>query len=106
MPAKLKCFVERVFEAGVVAEWDRKSPPKPLLKGKTTVIIQTCDAPYTLYKYFHCDFPYRQLAEGILRTVGIKVVKRFEFSMVFKSSDKRRAKWLARVEKYAQKTLN
>ena len=104
MPALLKGFIERLFLPGFAFEYQEKSPfPKKLLKGKTSEIISTMDAPVWFYKWVSKDVGGKIIRTNIGAFCGIKN-KRTTYLAVMKTStlEKRRA-WLQQIERLANK---
>ena len=94
IPAKLKSFIDRVFQAGVVANMG-KYGPEPLLKGKTAVIMQSYDMPYFAMKYLSGDVPMKFLKIVLSNWSGLKIEKRFDIdcaSDAFRSEKTKMAK--------------
>lgn len=102
IPAKLKSIIESTFVKGVVAQFSSQGFPIPLLKGKTAVVIQTYDMPVFIMKYPGGDLPFKLMKE-IFKICGIKVKKRFDFGLMMNSDQKKRNKWLKKIENYALK---
>lgn len=102
IPAKLKSFIERVFQEGVVANMG-KYGPEPLMKGKTAVIMQSYDMPYFAMKYLLGDVPIKFLKVILTSWCGIKIEKRFDFDLIPNVSEKKKQKWLKNVRNFASK---
>ena len=103
IPALLKSFIERVFVEGVVSH-EGKMGPKPLMKGKTAVIMQSYSMPYFYMKYFCHDVVMKWWKVVLTNWCGPKIVKRFDFDLIDSVSEKRKQKWVNDVKKFV-KTL-
>jgi putative NADPH-quinone reductase len=101
IPAILKAFIDKTFREGVVVSIS-KFGPKPLLKGKTAVIMQSYDMPYIGMKSLG-DLPMKWWKVVLTKWCGIKIVKRFDFEMISSVSDKRKQKWINDVKNFVAK---
>lgn len=99
IPASLKCFIEKVFRAGVVSNMG-KCGPEPLLKGKTAVIMQSYDMPYWCMKYLYSDVPMKWWKVVLEKWCGPKIVKRFDFDMIGSTPEKKKQKWIKDIKKF------
>jgi putative NADPH-quinone reductase len=102
IPAKLKSFIERTFQEGVVSGTG-KYGPEPLLKGKTAVIMQSYDMPYFVMKYLYGDIPIKYLKVILSSWCGIKIEKRFDFDGISNVSEKKKQEWIEDIRKFAGK---
>ncbi len=103
VPAVLKGMFDRVFLPGYAFKyregsqfWDK------LLKGRSAHAITTMDTPPWYFKLVYCSPAHHQMRRTILEFAGIKPVKITSFGPVRYSSDARRAKWLNKVNHWAQ----
>lgn len=102
IPAKLKSFIERVFQNGIITNIG-KCGPEPLMKGKTAVIMQSYDMPYWAMKYYFGDLPVKYLKIILSSWCGIKIEKRFDFDSISNISEKKKQKWLKNIRSFASK---
>lgn len=102
IPALMKSFIERTFAEDVVSEMD-KMGPKPLLKDKTAVIIQSYSMPYFAMKYFYADIPMKWWKIALTDWCGPKIIKRFDFDMIDNVQEKRKQKWIKDIKKFVSK---
>lgn len=102
IPALMKSFIENVFTEGVVSEL-KKRVPKPLLKEKTSVIMQSYSMPYFAMKYFYGDIPIKWWKIILTDWCGPKIIKRFDFDMIDAVSEKRKQKWIKDIKKFVAK---
>ncbi|WP_255498792.1 NAD(P)H-dependent oxidoreductase [Dysgonomonas sp. ZJ709] len=99
MPAIMKGFIDRLFLPGLTYEYQEKSSiPKKLLKGKTSEIITTMDAPIWYYKYIMGNTGVKMLKIGILAFCGVKNKRVTYLSIVKSSTENQRNKWLSKVK--------
>lgn len=101
MPGIMKSFIDKTFNEGVVATMG-KYGPKPLLKGKTAVIMQSYDMPEIGMKMLG-DLPFKFMQVILTKWCGVKIVKRFDFEMIGMSSDKTKDRWLRQIKKFVAK---
>jgi len=102
LPAMLTSFISRVFAEGVVSDMSGMGP-KPLMKGKTAVIMQSYSMPFFAMKYFYGDVPLKWWKVVLTDWCGPKIVKRFDFDQIDNVPEKRKQKWLKEVRKFASK---
>jgi len=102
IPALMKSFIERTFAEDVVSEMG-KMGPKPLLKGKTAVIIQSYSMPYFAMKYFYGDIPMKWWKIVLTNWCGPKIIKRFDLDMIDNVPEKRKQKWIKDIKKFVSK---
>lgn len=103
LPAKLKAFIERVFQKDILVKYG-KFGPEPVLKDKTMVVIQSYSMPYFFMKYFYGDIPFKMLKVIFSSWCGFKIEKRFDFDIIDNVSEKQRQKWLNEIKKFVAKT--
>lgn len=102
IPAKLKAFIERVFQVDILVKYG-KMGPEPILKDKTLVVMQSYAMPYFFMKYFYGDLPFKFIKVVFEKWCGFKVVKRFDIDMTEDINEKRRQKLVSEVKKFALK---
>lgn len=103
-PALLKGFIERLFLPGFAFEYQDKSPfPKKLLKGRTSEIISTMDAPVFYYKWIVKDIGGKMIRKDIGAFCGIKNIRTTYLATLKTSTPEQRQKWLNKIELIAQK---
>jgi len=97
-PALLKGFIDRVFLPKFAFKyrensllWDK------LLTGKTARIIVTMDTPSWYYRLVYRNIGHRAMKTALLHFCGVKPVKITSFGPIKSSSEKQRAKWVAKV---------
>ena len=102
IPAKLKSFIDKAFQEGVVADMGEHGP-KPLLKGKTAVIMQSYDMPYFVMKYLYGDVPMKFLKVVLSSWCGLKIEKRFDFDLASEATESKKQKWVNDIRQFASK---
>lgn len=95
MPAILKGFFDKVFEAGFAFKYVDKMP-KGLLKDKKAAVLLTTGAPAVLY-LLSLSVPSRLISLGILKFCGIKN-KVFSVHSCLKFSRKKQPELRAKVK--------
>jgi len=100
----LKGFIDRVFLPGITFQPIEGKPlPKKLLKGKTSRVIITADAP-SWYNYLYMKRPLiNQFKKGVLEFCGIRPVKVTYLAPVKGSSLVTREKWLEKMKQLGSK---
>lgn len=98
VPAKLKAFVERVFQYGAIVK-SGKMGPEPLLKNKKLIIIQSYGMPYFFMKYIYGDLPFKFVKTVFETWCGFKLVKRIDFDMIDRIDQKRKSKLMKEILK-------
>lgn len=101
IPAILKSFIERTFQADVVWKFG-KMGPEPVMKNKTSVIIQSYSMPYFSMKLLG-DIPMKFWKVLVDQWCGFKIIKRFDFDMIDSVSEKRKQKWIKDIKKFIAK---
>ena len=100
-PSKLQSFIENVFVGGFAFEYHKNNKKyvtwDKLLKGKTTRIISTMDAPPWYFKLVFKDPNYKRMKQT-MKFCGITSVKTQYFGPVKGSSLQTRKKWLLKIE--------
>ena len=100
MPALLKGFIDRVFLLGFAFRYRSNSSLwDKLLKGKSARLIVTMDTPSWYNRFVYGQPGHRAMKRATLQFCGITPVRITEIGPVKRSSDQRRAKWLAQAEK-------
>ena len=100
VPAVLKGVLDRIFLPGFAFKYDKGDfLPKRLLKGRTARIIVTMDTPIWYYKLIYGSPATKMMKKTVLEFCGISPVKVTEFGAVLKSSENKRQKWIAKVNK-------
>ncbi|WP_067937069.1 NAD(P)H-dependent oxidoreductase [Alicyclobacillus kakegawensis] len=95
-PAILKGFFDRVLASGFAFTYDGLVP-KGLLRGKSAWVFYTIDSPRWYARLVRRNAEWVAVGEATLRFCGLRPVKRFVFSGVKRSTERRRHKWLDRV---------
>jgi len=105
-PALLKGFIDRVFLPKFAFKyrensllWDK------LLTGKSARLIVTMDTPKWYYWFVYKSPGHNSLKKGILEFCGIKPVKISAFGPVKTSDEKKRKKWIEKVEELGRKHI-
>lgn len=101
-PALMKSFIEKVFQENVVSDLGDMGP-KPLLKGKTAVIMQSYSMPYFAMRYLYGDIPMKWWKIALTGWCGPKIVKRFDFDLIDNVSEKKKEKWIKEIKKFVKK---
>jgi len=91
IPAKLKSFMERIFQPGVIFRFGRLGP-EPIHKGKTAVIMQSYFMPDFVMKYCLGDLPFKIIKTILSKWCGFKIVKRFDFDNIANVSEAKKQK--------------
>ena len=105
MPALLKAFIEQTFMTGFAFEYlksDKMLKWNKFLKGKTTSIISTMDAPPWYYNLIIKN-PGGKFLKESMKFCGIKFKSKMYFGSVKLSSEKQRKNWLQKVETFGKK---
>ncbi|RFC55544.1 NAD(P)H-dependent oxidoreductase [Brumimicrobium aurantiacum] len=103
-PAIMKGFIDRTFLPGITYQpIEGKAFPAQLLKGKTARLIITADTPKWYDSIFMKSPAVNQFKNGTLKFCGVKRIKVSYFAPIKSSSQKIRAKWLAKVEGLGKK---
>lgn len=102
VPPILSTFISKIFAEGIAAEMTDKGP-KPLMKDKTAVIIQSYDMPYWCMKYLYADVPMKWWKVVLTEWCGPKIIKRFDFDMIGSASEKKKQKWIKDIKKFVAK---
>lgn len=102
IPALMKSFIEKVFQENVVSDMGEMGP-KPLLKGKTAVIMQSYSMPYFAMRYLYGDIPMKWWKIALTNWCGPKIVKRFDFDLIDNVSEKKKEKWIKEIKKFLKK---
>ncbi|MFT7127414.1 MAG: NAD(P)H dehydrogenase (quinone) [Pseudoalteromonas tetraodonis] len=102
MPALLKGAIDRVFLPGFAFKyregsqfWDK------LLVGRSAHLFTTMDTPPWYFRLVYRMPGHNQMKRTILEFSGVKPVKITSLGPVRFADDKKKAKWLAKIQKYA-----
>jgi len=98
MPAKLKAFMEWVFEPDFAFGDTESKWPQGKLKGKTAHIVITMGMPGFAYRLFFGAHSLKSLQRNILKFIGIKPTKTTIHGMVENVTDEKRQKWIAAMK--------
>ncbi len=101
LPPMFMDFMTQVF--GEVGCKLTEKGPKPLMKGKTAVIMQSYSMPLFFMKSFCKDIPMKWWKVTLTDWCGPKIIKRFDFDMIDSVSEKRRQKWIKEIKKFVAK---
>ncbi len=101
LPAILKGFIDRVLVSGFAFTYDGIIP-KGLLQGKSAWVVYTIDSPGWYVSLFRFNAEWTVMNRAILRFCGIRNVKRMMFAGSKGSTQQRRQKWLAYLERQAR----
>jgi NAD(P)H dehydrogenase (quinone) len=97
LPALLKGFIDRTFLPGFAYQFTKFGIPKKLLKGRSSTIITTMDAPPAL-SIMMLDLSVRVLKNAVLNFCGLKVNKVIRFGPVRTSTPVKRMKFLEKLD--------
>lgn len=99
LPARVKAFLEQVLRPGFAFAADaREGIGARLLKGKSARVLITMGMPGPVYRWYFGAHGYRNLKRNILHFCGIRPVRRSFIGGVAGHDDRRRRRWLERVE--------
>lgn len=105
-PAQLKGLFDRAFVPGFAFNYRENSPMwDKLLTGKSARMIVTMDTPGWYYSLFYKNAGHHAVKFGVLEFSGYKPVKISSFSPIKSSTEAKRKKWLAEVEKLGEKQV-
>lgn len=101
MPALTKGFIDKVIFPGVAYDYRPSgNGMMPLLKNlKSVTVITTMNAPSIVYRLLFGNAIQRAVVRGTFWKIGYKNRKWINLGMVKMVSDKKRKKWLVRLEK-------
>ncbi|NOZ35885.1 MAG: NAD(P)H-dependent oxidoreductase [Chlorobi bacterium] len=105
MPALLKAFIEQTFMSGFAFEYLKSTKIlkwNKFLKGKTTSIISTMDAPPWYYNFFIKN-PGGNFLKASMDFCGIKFKNKLYFGSVKLSTEEQRKKWIEKVKNFGAK---
>ncbi|SHL63901.1 NAD(P)H-dependent oxidoreductase [Roseibium suaedae] len=98
MPAKLKGLIDRVFLPGKTFQYQKGKPlPLGLMSGRSSRVIMTSDTPNFFLDWIYGNGIGKQTSRQILKFCGFKPARFTRFAPVRKSSEARRAGYLAKV---------
>jgi len=105
-PALMKGFIDRTFLPGFAFKyrkgsllWDK------LLTGRSARMIVTMDTPPWYYWLIYRRPGHNAMKRGILEFCGIKPVRITTIGSLKVSSDRKRSRWIAKVEKLGRKMI-
>lgn len=105
-PALMKGFIDRTFLPGFAFKyrkgsllWDK------LLTGRSARMIVTMDTPPWYYWLIYRRPGHNAMKRGILEFCGIKPVRITTIGSLKASSDSKRLRWIAKVEKLGRKMI-
>ncbi len=105
-PALMKGFIDRTFLPGFAFKyhkgnllWDK------LLTGRSARMIVTMDTPPWYYWLIYRRPGHNAMKRGILEFCGIKPVRITTIGSLKVSSDSKRLRWIAKVEKLGRKMI-
>lgn len=105
-PAQLKGLFDRAFVPDFAFKYRENSPMwDKLLTGKSARMIVTMDTPGWFYSLIYKNAGHNAVKVGVLEFSGFKPVKISAFSPVKSSTEAKRKKWLAEVEKLGEKMI-
>lgn len=98
-PALLKGAIDRSFLPGWAYEYEGRSLPTPLLRGRSARMILTMDSPGIWYRLVHGRSVHRSFINATLKFVGFRVKSTTVFGVRTKTSDqlKRTVNHVSRV---------
>ena len=100
MPALTKGFIDRVIFPGVAYDYTRGGyGMKPLFRNvKGVTVITTMNTPKIVYRLFFGNAVRKAIMTGTFWKMGYKNRKWISLNMVKTVSERRRKKWLTRLE--------
>jgi putative NADPH-quinone reductase len=98
-PALFKGFIDRVFTMGFACNYSAYGMPVGLLKGRSSRIIVTMDAPPLFSRLFYGDYGIRSIKRSILMDAGFKPNMIIKYGPLYGSTQEQRAKWLKEASK-------
>lgn len=100
MPAKVKAFLEQVLRPGFAFSADaRDGIGERHLRGKSARVVITMGMPGLVYRWYFRAHGFRNLERNILKFCGIRPVRHSFVGLVAGKDDRRRRRWLARLER-------
>jgi NAD(P)H dehydrogenase (quinone) len=107
MPAIMKGFIDKVFFPGSAYEYKKSGRGMYSLFDnlKATTVISTMNTPKLIYKCIYGNAVQKALMKGTFKKLGFKKVKWFNVSMIKWSTEKKRNKWLAQLDKRFSKKI-
>lgn len=105
MPALLKGFIEQILRPEIAAAADASGGGRSRpLRGKSARIIVTMGMPALFYRWYFGAHGLKNLERNILRFVGIKPVRATLVGMIDTIDQRKRERWLAKVEQLGRDT--
>lgn len=102
IPPIMSSFISKTFSEGIACEFS-PTGPKPLMKNKTAVIMQSYSMPYFAMKYFCSDVPMKWWKVVLTTWCGPKIIKRFDLDLIDNIPEKRHQKWLKDIKTFVDK---
>lgn len=103
-PALLKGFIDRVFLPKFAFKYRENSLFwNKLLKRKTARLIVTMDTPKWYYSFVYKSPGHNSIKKAVLKFCGVKPVRITTFSPIKFSDNKKRQKWINKVEQLGRK---
>lgn len=97
-PALLRALFEQAFRYGFVLTNPEDKSSNRALKGKTAHVIVTMGMPAFVYRWNYGAYGVRWFENSMLRFAGVRPVRRTLIGTVEDMSDRRRRKWLRRMQ--------
>jgi len=99
IPAMLKGYFDRIFTEDFSFKYNQAGMPEGLLENKKALLIGTCDTPRLFASLTGTTLGFKSVIKGILKFNGIKDSRFKLFGSVIKSTVKKRAKWIEKLER-------
>lgn len=102
MPAMMKGFIDKVIFPGGTYEYAKNGIKmySQLPKLQSATIVTMMNTPKPFYKVVYSNAIQRAMVRGTLKLSGMKNVKWISMNMVKMASDKKRQKWLDKLETF------
>lgn len=102
-PALLKGFIDRILLKGWAFSYNEKGIPQKRLKGRTSRVVLTMDAPSWWYRWIYKRSAHSAVVNATLKFIGLSPVQETTIYSNHKLTAKQRAKWLQKIGQIAQK---
>lgn len=102
IPPILSTFISKTFAEGVACQYSSMGP-KPLMRDKKAVIMQSYSMPYFAMKYLYNDVPLKWWNVMLTQWCGPKIIKRFDFDLIDNVPEKRSQKWINQIRTFVKK---
>lgn len=102
-PALLKGFIDRVFTIPFSVVYDEKGIPRGQLKGKSSRLIVTMDAPPIFQKLMFQDAGIEVINKCVLKLSGFKPAYKTKIGPIHKSSDTARNEYIKKMLELGKK---